>query len=168
MNRSATHIEQRQVVRMNEGEPLGFAGVMGLLKVNHRDTQGRFVAAIFPEIPPRVLAAPLHRRHNEDEFTCVLEGALGVQRGDHVITAEAGAWVLKPRGQWHTFWNAADVPCRTVEIVSPGGFEQYFRDLISLSLRSTSISVACVPSASGNDLKSKSSLLPPCPRRASN
>lgn len=49
-----------------------------------------------------------------------------------MITAQAGTWVLKPRGQWHTFWNAADEPCRTVEIVSPSGFQQYFRDLAEI------------------------------------
>jgi mannose-6-phosphate isomerase-like protein (cupin superfamily) len=129
MNRSTPIAEQRQLVQMREGEPLGFAGVVGLLKIDGPDTQGRFAAAAFPEIPPRVLAAPLHRHHHEDEYTCVLDGALGVQLGDSAIVAEAGSWVLKPRGQWHTFWNAADVPCRTIEIVSPAGFQQYFRDL---------------------------------------
>ena len=48
------------------------------------------------------------------------------------ITAHAGSWVVKPRGQWHTFWNAGDVPCGTIEIVSPAGFQQYFRDLAAL------------------------------------
>ena len=129
MNRAAASIEQRQLVQVNEGDPLGFAGVMGVLKIDGPDTQGRFAAAVFPDIPPRVLAAPLHCHYNEDEYTCVLEGSLGVQLGDEMITAHAGTWVLKPRGQWHTFWNPADVPCRTVEIVSPAGFQQYFRDL---------------------------------------
>ena len=131
MNRSTASVEQ-QVVQANQGETVGFAGVMGLLKIDEPETQGRFVAAVFPEIPPRTLVAPLHRHHNEDEYTCVLEGSLGVQLGDEVITADAGTWVLKPRGQWHTFWNAADVPCRTVEIVSPAGFHRYFRELAAV------------------------------------
>jgi mannose-6-phosphate isomerase-like protein (cupin superfamily) len=132
VNTSTKSVEQQQILQVNEGETLGFAGVMGLLKIDGPDTQGRFAAAVFPEIPPRVLAAPLHRHHREDEYTYVLEGSLGVQLGDSAITADAGSWVLKPRGQWHTFWNAADVPCRTVEIVSPAGFQQYFRDLAAL------------------------------------
>jgi quercetin dioxygenase-like cupin family protein len=132
MNQSTASIEQRQLVHVSEGETLGFAGVTGLLKINGSATQERFAAAVFPEIPARVLAAPLHRHHNEDEYTCVLEGSLGVQLGDETITAQAGTWVLKPRGQWHTFWNAADAPCRTVEIVSPAGFQQYFRDLAEI------------------------------------
>jgi mannose-6-phosphate isomerase-like protein (cupin superfamily) len=129
VNRSTAGLTQRQLVQASDGETLGFAGVIGLLKIGGPDTQGRFAAAAFPEIPPRVLAAPLHRHQREDEYTCVLEGALGVQLGDEVITAQAGTWILKPRGQWHTFWNGADVPCRTIEIVSPAGFQQYFRDL---------------------------------------
>jgi mannose-6-phosphate isomerase-like protein (cupin superfamily) len=129
---STGSVEQRQVVQVNEGETLGFAGVVGMLKIGELDTQGRFVAAVFPEIPPHVLAAPLHRHRNEDEYTCVLEGSLGVQLGEETFTAQAGTWVLKPRGQWHTFWNAGDVPCRIVEIVSPAGFQQYFRVLAEL------------------------------------
>jgi hypothetical protein len=37
--------------------------------------------------------------------------------------------VFKPRDQWHTFWNAGDEPCEIVEIISPAGFEDFFREL---------------------------------------
>jgi hypothetical protein len=37
--------------------------------------------------------------------------------------------IFKPRGQWHEFWNAGDEPARIFELVSPGGFENYFADL---------------------------------------
>jgi hypothetical protein len=37
--------------------------------------------------------------------------------------------VFKPREQWHTFWNAGDVPCEIIEVISPGGFEDFFREL---------------------------------------
>jgi mannose-6-phosphate isomerase-like protein (cupin superfamily) len=80
-------------------------------------------------IPPRTLAAPLHRHAHEDEYSFVLEGTLGAQLGDEVIHAGAGALVFKPRHQWHTFWNAGDTPCRILEIISPGGFERFFAEL---------------------------------------
>ena len=35
--------------------------------------------------------------------------------------------MLKPRGEWHTFWNAADDPARILEIITPGGLENLFR-----------------------------------------
>jgi hypothetical protein len=37
--------------------------------------------------------------------------------------------VFKPRNQWHTFWNAGDTPCEIIEIISPAGFENFFRGL---------------------------------------
>jgi mannose-6-phosphate isomerase-like protein (cupin superfamily) len=79
-------------------------------------------------IPPRTLAAPLHRHANEDEYSYVLEGRMGAKLGDDVVHADAGTLVFKPRGQWHTFWNAGDGPCRILEIISPGGFEHLFRE----------------------------------------
>jgi hypothetical protein len=75
------------------------------------------------------LAAPLHRHHNEDEYTYVVKGTLGTMVEDEVLTAKAGTWLVKPRGQWHTFWNAGDEPCHMIEIVSPAGFESYFREV---------------------------------------
>jgi mannose-6-phosphate isomerase-like protein (cupin superfamily) len=78
-------------------------------------------------VPPRTLAAPLHRHAREDEFSIVLTGRMGARLGDSVVVAEAGELVLKPRGQWHTFWNAGDEECRLVEIICPGGFEEMFR-----------------------------------------
>ena len=33
----------------------------------------------------------------------------------------------KPRGEWHTFFNAADEPARMLELISPGGLEEMFR-----------------------------------------
>ncbi|MEU4192385.1 cupin domain-containing protein [Kribbella sp. NPDC026611] len=77
-------------------------------------------------IPPRHLAAPVHRHRNEDEYSYVLEGRLGALLGDDVVYAEPGDLVFKPRGQWHTFWNAGKAPCRILELISPAGFEHYF------------------------------------------
>jgi hypothetical protein len=52
--------------------------------------------------------------------------------GDEVLTASPGDLIFKPRNQWHTFWNAGDKPARILEIISPGGFERYFDELVDL------------------------------------
>jgi mannose-6-phosphate isomerase-like protein (cupin superfamily) len=107
-------------------------GVVGVVwKLEGAESQGRFSVVEHP-IEPRALAAPLHRHHLEDEYSFVLEGRLGALRGDEVVEAGPGSWVIKPRGEWHTFWNAGDTPCRIIEVISPAGFEDYFRDLASL------------------------------------
>lgn len=59
----------------------------------------------------------------------MLEGRLTVQIGNEVVTAGPGEIVVKPRGSFHTFWNTGDAPVRFLEVISPGGFEQYFIDL---------------------------------------
>ena len=57
---------------------------------------------------------------------------MGALLGDEVLEAGPGDLVFKPRNQWHTFWNAGDEPCRILEIISPAGFEGFFRELVAL------------------------------------
>ncbi len=83
-------------------------------------------------MPPRTLAAPLHRHSREDEYSYVLEGVVGAIFDGREVIAEAGDLVFKPRGEWHTFWNAGDLPARVLEIISPGGFEEAFHEIHAL------------------------------------
>jgi mannose-6-phosphate isomerase-like protein (cupin superfamily) len=104
-------------------------GGLGIVwKIAGAEAGGRFSVVHHP-LAPRALAAPLHRHSREDEYSYVLEGTLGALLGDEVVTAGPGTWVFKPRDQWHTFWNAGDEPCEIVEIISPAGFEDFFREL---------------------------------------
>jgi len=90
---------------------------------------GGAIAIVEHDLAPRVLAAPVHRHSREDEYSLVIEGRLGVFQDDEVVMAEAGELVLKPRGRWHTFWNAGDQPLRIWELIVPGGLEELFRSL---------------------------------------
>ena len=83
-------------------------------------------------MPPRALAAPLHRHNREDEYSYVIEGRMGALLGDEVLEAGPGDLVFKPRDQWHTFWNAGDEPARILEIIAPAGFEHFFRELVEM------------------------------------
>lgn len=104
-------------------------GTIGVRFMVRGEESGGGFALVEHPIPPRALAAPLHRHAREDEYSYVLAGRLGAQLGDDVVFAEAGDLVFKPRGQWHTFWNAGDAPCRILEVISPAGFERYFDEL---------------------------------------
>lgn len=105
---------------------LGSFGVRFLARAT--DTGGALSVVEHP-IPLRTLAAPLHRHSREDEYSYVLEGTMGALLGTEVVLAEAGSLVFKPRGQWHTFWNAGEGPCRVLEIIAPGGFEEIFAEI---------------------------------------
>lgn len=110
------------------GESFDFGGFGVDWKIAAGETGRRFSVVHHP-MAPHALAAPLHRHHNEDEYSYVIEGTLGALLGDDVVTAGPGTWVHKPRKQWHTFWNAGDTPALIVEVISPGGFEDYFREV---------------------------------------
>src|SRR5215210_5239485 len=100
-------------------------------KIDGPTSGGRFSVVHHP-LAPRALAAPLHRHHREDEYSYVITGTLGALLGDEVVTAGPGTWVFKPREQWHTFWNAGVTPCEIIEVISPAGFEEYFRELAAI------------------------------------
>jgi mannose-6-phosphate isomerase-like protein (cupin superfamily) len=107
----------------------GFLGSIGArFLIDGPDTGERFSFVEHP-MSPRALAAPLHIHTREDEYSFVLEGRMGALLGDEVVEAGPGDLVFKPRDQWHTFWNAGDEPCRILEIISPAGFERFFREL---------------------------------------
>jgi mannose-6-phosphate isomerase-like protein (cupin superfamily) len=130
----------------------GKAGDLGSLGVRFMawasETGGGFSLVEHP-IPPRGLAAPLHRHSREDEYSFVLEGRMGAELGGEVVIAEPGDFVFKPRRQWHTFWNAGDEPARILEIISPGGFERYFEELVDYARARTPETVAPVAARYG-------------------
>jgi mannose-6-phosphate isomerase-like protein (cupin superfamily) len=109
-----------------------FLGSIGVRFLIDGAAAGERFAFLEHPMSPRALAAPLHRHSREDEYSFVLEGRMGALLGDEVVEAGPGELVFKPRNQWHTFWNAGDEPCRILEIISPAGFEQYFRELAAL------------------------------------
>src|ERR1700750_970895 len=112
----------------------GFLGSIGVrFMIDGAEASERFSLVEHP-MSPRALAAPLHRHTREDEYSFVLEGRMGALLGDDVVEAGPGDLVYKPRNQWHTFWNAGDEPCRILEIISPAGFEQFFRELDAMGV----------------------------------
>jgi mannose-6-phosphate isomerase-like protein (cupin superfamily) len=100
---------------------LAILGGTGARLIIEGDDAGKRFALVEHPMQPRALAAPMHRHHREDEYSFVLEGSIGALLGDSVV-------IGNPE-QWHTFWNAGDAPARVLEIISPAGFENYFREL---------------------------------------
>ncbi|HYP47436.1 MAG TPA: cupin domain-containing protein [Thermoleophilaceae bacterium] len=110
----------------------GFLGSIGARFMIDGSEAGERFSLVEHPMSPRALAAPLHRHTREDEYSFVLEGRMGALLGDDVVEAGPGDLVFKPRDQWHTFWNAGDEPCRVLEIISPAGFERFFKELVDM------------------------------------
>src|SRR3954470_4892393 len=107
----------------------GFLGSIGVrFMIDGAEADQRLSLVEHP-MSPRALAAPLHKHNREDEYSYVLEGRMGAVLGDDVVEAGPGDLGHKPRGQWDTFWDAGDEPCRILESISPAGFEKFCAEL---------------------------------------
>ena len=114
-----------------DGDRADFPRLGNRFIVRGDDTGGRF-ALIEHTVPPRALAAPTHTHEHEDEYSFVLSGEIGVLLGDEELSAGPGESVVKPRGVPHAFWNSGDKEARLLELISPGGFDQYFVEMAPL------------------------------------
>ncbi len=122
--------ERSTIIAPGEGEVVLRGGV-GVVRKISAASDGAFSVVEHP-LEPRALAAPPHTHANVDEYSFVIEGEIGVLMGEETFGAAAGAYVLKPRGVAHTFWNPGPEPARVLEIISPAGFEEYFAELAEI------------------------------------
>jgi quercetin dioxygenase-like cupin family protein len=121
----------RHLLGPDDGQVVHLRALGVRFMIDGEVTGGAFSLVEHP-LRPRALGAPLHTHHKEDEYSYVLEGRFGVQLGDDVLEAGPGDLLFKPRGVPHAFWNAGDEPARLLELISPAGFENYFRALAPL------------------------------------
>jgi len=116
-----------KLVEPGQGKTVLLYGVRFDYKVASGDSGGA-LSALEVTIPPRTLVKP-HNHSREDEYTVVLAGTVGARVGDRVVEAGPGASMVKPRGIPHAMWNVGPEPARVLEVVAPGGLEDYFEEL---------------------------------------
>jgi quercetin dioxygenase-like cupin family protein len=120
------------VVRPGEGRAGGLApGVGVVFKVDGHDSGGALAIVEHPFIVGALV--PPHVHTLEDEYSIVLEGEIGFRSNDREVVLGAGGYIIKPRGEVHAMWNAGSVPARMIEIISPAGFEGFFKELTAIT-----------------------------------
>jgi len=112
-----------RVLRADEGRALWFLGNLVTVKAAAEDTGGR--ASVVEFLNPPGFAPPLHRHLHEDEMFLVLEGEARFLCDGQELTAGPGDFVLLPAGLPHTFLVGPGEPLRTLQITTPGGFEDF-------------------------------------------
>ncbi|MDQ3505422.1 MAG: cupin domain-containing protein [Actinomycetota bacterium] len=118
------------IVQPGEGRQ-GLLGSIGVaFKLFGQDTNGA-VSIVEHPFPVGALVPP-HLHTREDEYSIVTEGEIGFRSGDREVVLGAGGYITKPRGELHAMWNAGDTPARMIEVISPAGFEHFFRELSDL------------------------------------
>jgi quercetin dioxygenase-like cupin family protein len=111
------------------GETLALAGGGKLvLKATGDDALGSLTAdegfptSAFPGVPA-------HRHRTFVDSFYVLEGSLAVRLGDETIEARAGDFALAVPGTVHGISIADGQPVRYLNLIAPGGFERFFREV---------------------------------------
>lgn len=92
-------------------------------------------ASLFEDVRRPGDGPPLHLHRNEDEIFRVIEGRFRFRVGDETFEAGPGDAALLPRGVPHSFVNAGETTGRVLVVVQPGGFEQFFLDVIADNLQ---------------------------------
>ena len=119
------HPGSRIIIRPDEG-----ARVHGLdmaHKVDARRLGGRLLV-MESQGAPGVLVPP-HTHTREDECSYVISGRLVFRADEEIVTADAGSYVIKPRGVSHAFWNAGSEPARVMELHVPATFASYYDEV---------------------------------------
>jgi quercetin dioxygenase-like cupin family protein len=106
------------------------AGVEVMFRLSGQATGGAYSVLEFRLDPGRLIPPHAHRR--EHEVSYVLEGEIGLRIGDQELSAKQGSLVVKPPQVTHAWWNTARTPARVLELISPAGFEHYFRELAQI------------------------------------
>jgi quercetin dioxygenase-like cupin family protein len=86
------------------------------------------IAIVEHVFAPKALVPP-HRHTREDETSYVVTGEIGFRADGQEVSLGPGGYIVKPRGELHSMWNAGSTPARMIEIVTPAGFERYFVEL---------------------------------------
>ena len=110
----------------------GNLGTIGVVfKLWGHDTGGALAIVEHP-FPVGALVPP-HLHTREDEYSIVTQGQIGFRSGDREVVLGPGGYITKPRGELHTMWNAGPEPARMIEVISPAGFEHFFREMADLT-----------------------------------
>ena len=118
------------VVPPGEGRVGDLGAITVEFKVWGADTGGA-LAIVEHGFPPGALVPP-HLHTREDEFSIVTEGLIGFRSGDREAVLGPQGYITKPRGEAHAMWNAGSEPARMIEVISPAGFELFFRGVVDL------------------------------------
>lgn len=129
-----TAATQVKVVHPGEGDVGDLADGVGVqFKIDGKDSGGALSVVEHPFAVGALVPPHIHTR--EDEFSIVLEGEIGFRSGDQEVVLGPGGYIVKPRNEVHAMWNAGSVPARMIEIISPAGFEDFFRSISAMTAR---------------------------------
>jgi quercetin dioxygenase-like cupin family protein len=113
---------------MNAPEQLTIGANVARILVSSDDSGGR-LAAIEYDMPAGFPGPPRHIHPAFDEHFYVVAGELELRLEDDAVRARPGESLFVRGDSPHTFSNPTGETARMLVTLTPGGFEQFFRDM---------------------------------------
>jgi mannose-6-phosphate isomerase-like protein (cupin superfamily) len=107
-------------------ERLVFGGITIVVRVSAEDSRG--TVAVLEEVEP-MADTPLHVHSREDELFYIVEGEHIITLGEREHRLGPGDALFAPRGIPHAQRRVEPGVGHELIVVTPGGFEQFFREL---------------------------------------
>jgi quercetin dioxygenase-like cupin family protein len=124
------------ILRLAGDAPAGDLGPnRAVFSLSGDETGGKYSLTEFTMAPPPTPGPPAHIHEDADEAIYVLEGTLEMGIGEQRVTGVAGALMLVPRGTLHALANPGPGPARMLIILSPPGYEGFWREMAELRAR---------------------------------
>ena len=120
-----------KVLGPGEGAVLSTMGVNLTVKADAGDTDGAFSLMEY-EAPAAFGGPPSHRHRQMVEAFYVLEGELELTLDGRPVGLALGGFGLVTPGVVHPFANPSPASVRFLILVSPGGFERFFEELLPI------------------------------------
>jgi mannose-6-phosphate isomerase-like protein (cupin superfamily) len=107
-------------------ERLSLGEVTMVIRVSAEDSGGAMT--VLEEVPPMV-DTPLHVHSREDELFYIVEGEHIITVGNEERRLGPGDALFAPRGVPHAQRRVEPGVGRELIVLTPGGFEEFFREL---------------------------------------
>lgn len=114
------------VLEPGGGERAAVGSIAFTLKAESATTNGQYSLV---EATGPAFATP-HVHHDREESFYVVDGKFTFLAGDQTVEVGPGAFLLVPRETMHAF-RAEGEDAKLLILHSPGGFENFFRELAS-------------------------------------
>ena len=116
------------VLLPGQGERIEAGASTAVMKATAETTGGAFSMSEVT-FPAGMNGPPPHAHGHTTDTFYVLEGTLHVTVGGREFDVPPGSYILVPPGVVHTFANTSEEPVRFLNLNTPGGWENYLRDL---------------------------------------
>jgi mannose-6-phosphate isomerase-like protein (cupin superfamily) len=125
------------VIVRGPGEGESTMGGAVLSKTGGGDGEGTFSLSE-TTLPPGFPGPVPHTHERTLDSFYVLEGALIVRLDGREVEAGPDCYAVVPPGHVHTFANRSEAPVRMLNLMAPGGFERYLKEVAAGPTATTS------------------------------